>query len=425
MRFLSLPGLLLAGICFFCLQSCSKQTEELNVEPIADYLPLTVGKYITYRVDSTVFTSFGRTTEVHSYQVKHLVDAQVMDNMGRPSFRIYRYIRDLAGTQGWSPSGTYLITPVGDRFEVIEDNLRFVRLRAPIKEGFFWRGNSFLPDNPYGSLYNFSNDDFMWSWDYTYETLNGTFKYNQQLLDNVVEVVHIDERMLLDTLDVFNNAANVPKNAKAVYLRGTATDTIRLNTVAPDFGNEKMNIYNQSNYIATLNGIKIPSGLGLDFQYAASRWYYTNSLTVSAANKVIVPRVAYTAFILGPSTGTITADVAQIDTFSVKKINIYNKSNNDAFANFNAAMNLIPIPPQLGRSYELRDGAWRLYNNNPTPLDKDPFIEGLAYGSTDYSIEKYAKNIGLVYKECTLWEYQPAGASTTGFGIKMQMIDHN
>src|SRR5205085_7933815 len=85
--------------------SC-KKTETFNSEPLNNYLPLTVGKYITYRIDSTVFTNFGRSTEIHKYQVKHVIDALLTDNLGRPAYRVYRYTRDSAGTQPWQPSGS-------------------------------------------------------------------------------------------------------------------------------------------------------------------------------------------------------------------------------------------------------------------------------------------------------------------------------
>ena len=51
------------------------------------------------------------------------------------------------------------------------------------------------------------------------------------------------------------------------------------------------------------------------------------------------------------------------------------------------------------------------------------------YGFRSLSIEKYAKNIGQVFRQFELWEYQPnpSGASPykTGFGVTLWMIDHN
>jgi hypothetical protein len=55
------------------------------------------------------------------------------------------------------------------------------------------------------------------------------------------------------------------------------------------------------------------------------------------------------------------------------------------------------------------------------------FPDGLAY--KNYWIEQYAKNVGLIYKEVVMWEYQPPNSGnpgfTSGFGLKMTIIDHN
>ena len=108
----------------FSITSCEKETEEFQTDTIADYMPLAVGKYITYRLDSTVFTNFGTVQEVHKYQVKHVVDAQIPDNLGRPSYRIFRYLNDSLASGPWVENGTYFITPLADQVEVIEGFLR-------------------------------------------------------------------------------------------------------------------------------------------------------------------------------------------------------------------------------------------------------------------------------------------------------------
>src|SRR5215212_10988239 len=97
---LNLLLLFLGTLVFF---SCKKQNEEFITEPISDYIPLVPGKFITYRIDSTVFTNFGRNTEIHSYQEKNLIDAQVTDALGRTSYRVFRYLRDTLGIQAWQP----------------------------------------------------------------------------------------------------------------------------------------------------------------------------------------------------------------------------------------------------------------------------------------------------------------------------------
>ncbi len=145
MRPQSIIRLSLLAIVITTLFSCKTEKEEFTTDNISDYIVLTPGKYITYRLDSLVFTNFGRTTETHRYQVKDQVDALITDNLGRPSYRIYRYLRDSLGTTAWQPTGTYFITPLADQIEVIEDNLRVIKLHMPIKDGFSWGGNKFMP----------------------------------------------------------------------------------------------------------------------------------------------------------------------------------------------------------------------------------------------------------------------------------------
>jgi hypothetical protein len=51
------------------------------------------------------------------------------------------------------------------------------------------------------------------------------------------------------------------------------------------------------------------------------------------------------------------------------------------------------------------------------------------YSEKTFSQEVWGKGIGLVFKEFLHWEYQPPVGSNPGFksgyGLKMQMIDHN
>jgi hypothetical protein len=77
LRFLLLL-LIFLGI-LFSITSCKKVTEEFQTDDVSEYIPLQVGKFITYRLDSLVFTNGGRSQETHSYQVKHVVDAEITD----------------------------------------------------------------------------------------------------------------------------------------------------------------------------------------------------------------------------------------------------------------------------------------------------------------------------------------------------------
>lgn len=74
------------------------------------------------------------------------------------------------------------------------------------------------------------------------------------------------------------------------------------------------------------------------------------------------------------------------------------------------------------------------FDNTVTVLQRDevfgdPAIPGTAFAEKTYSIEKYAKGVGLVYKDFLHWEYQGANPgeqnSYKGFGIKLTAIEHN
>lgn len=194
MRSYPVTGLLLWALLPFLFFSCDKQTlENFKNEPLSDYLPLQVGKYITYRVDSLIFTNFGRNEETHSYLVKHTIEAQIQDNLGRPSYRVFRYTNDTNASGPWIPTGSYFITPLNNSVEVIEDNQRFIKLYLPISDKTTWKGNKYLAPNPYNTLFSFSNDDGMQDWDYQYDTENSTFSYEGNNYNNVISVEEANE----------------------------------------------------------------------------------------------------------------------------------------------------------------------------------------------------------------------------------------
>jgi hypothetical protein len=195
MRSTSLIKNIITFSFLFFLFSCGKETETFQSEAVADYLPLTVGKYITYRIDSTVFTNQGRNEEVHKYQVKHVIESQMSDNQGRPSYRVFQYLNDSTGTKTWVPNGTYFITPLTDQVEVIENNLRFIKLHLPLKTDVTWKGNKYLSSDPYASLFQFSNDDNMNDWDYDYSKFDATVTIAGKTINDVYTITQIDESL--------------------------------------------------------------------------------------------------------------------------------------------------------------------------------------------------------------------------------------
>lgn len=158
---------------------CSKETEELRVTPVHEYYPLEVGKYMTYRLDSTVYVNLNTVKEVHTYIIQDFVDSMITDNLGRPSYRIRRMIRSNDDTTVWTDNATFIVTPLDKSIELIENNLRYIKLKAPVTEGYTWRGNSYIN--------SYSNPDLQYldNWEYYYENVDqpysGTVPYAETI----------------------------------------------------------------------------------------------------------------------------------------------------------------------------------------------------------------------------------------------------
>ncbi|HYC29157.1 MAG TPA: hypothetical protein VEB42_10075 [Chitinophagaceae bacterium] len=182
---------LLAAIVLVFSQ-CNKK-DELTSEPVEDYMNLQVGKYIIYRLDSMKFVNLD--TAKASYQAKDEIDGTLTDNLGRPSFRVVRYLRDLAGTQPWKESMTYMITVDKSNkgtIEVTENNFRYVKLQQPINEGFSWKGNNYI------SLYSSDPDwdyRFLDDWDYFYENVGQSYTTLSGNVENTLTVNQRDEEL--------------------------------------------------------------------------------------------------------------------------------------------------------------------------------------------------------------------------------------
>ncbi len=175
-------------ISLFFFSACKKSTEVLNTAPISDYYPLQIGKYITYNLDSSVvYLNFGSSIVVIHYQVRYVVDAQITDNLGRPAYRIIRYIRKTAADP-WVPDNTFMAVPTDFSMEFIENNFRYLKLKEPISEGYSWKGNSYIDTYSLNSTVQYLDD-----WDYTYDSLNYPAKIGALTIDSTIKVAQRDE----------------------------------------------------------------------------------------------------------------------------------------------------------------------------------------------------------------------------------------
>jgi hypothetical protein len=204
--------ILIAALAF--LWSCKKK-DSFTSAPISDYYPLTVGKYITYDMDSTVLPPFGSTFVHHFYQAKDSVSAQITDNLGRPAFRILRFIRTDA-SKPWTPNNTFMAVLADSILEYTEDNLRFLKLVRPIVNDFSWNGNRYLTSTPYGQDWA---SDFMADWQYTYQNVGAPQTIGSTTFDNTITVFERDDATGTP-VDVGTTLYAEQTNSSEVYAKG-------------------------------------------------------------------------------------------------------------------------------------------------------------------------------------------------------------
>jgi hypothetical protein len=187
MKLLRFP---LAGLLLlFGAQACNDKKIDLQSPTLEEYFPMQAGKYITYRLDSTVTTQFGSDTTVRSYRFRDRFDALITDGEGRPAWRVYRTISNVAGTSPYVPNNTFTATPVnGDWVEWNENNLRFMKLRFPILEGFTWPGNSFIDASSINSPVR-----YLEGWNYVYENIGQPITINGKTYNNTLTVLQRNE----------------------------------------------------------------------------------------------------------------------------------------------------------------------------------------------------------------------------------------
>ena len=179
-----------AGILFFFTlhTSCKKESETFNTATLNEYFPLQTGKVFYYRLDSTVLASFGTALTIKSYQAKDTVESSFTDNQGRLSYRIFRLIRDTAGLQPWAFAATYFATPTGTSMEYNDNNLRFIKLHAPVVEGYTWKGNAYIDTKSLNTTVSYLDE-----WQYEYRDFGKSIKLAGTTYDSTITVFQQDE----------------------------------------------------------------------------------------------------------------------------------------------------------------------------------------------------------------------------------------
>lgn len=200
------PLFLIIPMLVILLTGCHRSEELVTAGTLDDYQPFRVGSSITYRLDSTVYTSNQTSKTQRSYVVRYHTDAMISDGEGRTGYRIIRSTRDAMDTNRWTPDQTFLAIPGQETVEWIEQNQRFILMTAPIRENFSWRGNRFI------NTVSDPQRQYLDGWDYTWKSLGLPFTAGTINFPNTV------------TVDQRNDSVNDGRDKSRYFSRDIARD---------------------------------------------------------------------------------------------------------------------------------------------------------------------------------------------------------
>lgn len=205
--YIAVIGMLILVSIAGCKKTMDSVPDTLN---ISSYYPLEVGKYITYRLDSTVYINLNTIKTTRTYYVQDRIDEIFKDNLGRDAFRIRRTIRSNTDTTLWTDNATFVVIPSDRNIEFIDNNLRFIKLVNPMNDIITWKGNAFI-DGFLSQLRFYDN------WDYIYENIGEPYLLNDV---NYPETVTVNQADRIDGDPSTKNFYYAITKSKEVYAKG-------------------------------------------------------------------------------------------------------------------------------------------------------------------------------------------------------------
>ncbi len=137
--------LFFVGLSASCFFACDREVEEVDIDFGYEYYPLEVGRSWYYQVDSIIYDPAIGGTAVDSSRtfIRETIADTLPDNTGALLYRVERYERS-ADTLPWAIKKVFTLSRDEQRAYRTEDNLRFITLAFPPREGASWESTLFF-----------------------------------------------------------------------------------------------------------------------------------------------------------------------------------------------------------------------------------------------------------------------------------------
>jgi hypothetical protein len=191
-------NLILGGIIciFISLSSCTSETETLDESTFGyDYFPLSKGKTWVYQSDSIVYSSVGTVKDTFRSFLKEEIGEAFLDLEGNNVYKINRYFKR-KDTDAWSRINTWTTSSDQTRAIRTEENIRFIKLVFPIKNGLRFNGNLFVDEDLKIEVGGEFVEAYK-NWKHKIESLESIVKYKNQDV-KALQVNLVDGTSIID-----------------------------------------------------------------------------------------------------------------------------------------------------------------------------------------------------------------------------------
>ena len=173
--------------CLLFFSCAKKKIPESSALLGLDYYPATIGKYVIYDVDSTIYNSLTQDTTVTKYRIKEKITELFTDNEGQDALRLERFIKKYNPNKSydsiaWTIKEVWMVNANSKSIQVVEGNVRYTKLIFPIQQGASWDGNA---------------KNTMGEWLYTYEYIDKAETIGSKQVDKVLNVKQKNYRTLI------------------------------------------------------------------------------------------------------------------------------------------------------------------------------------------------------------------------------------
>ncbi|WP_370086987.1 hypothetical protein [Ekhidna sp.] len=178
--------LLVAGVGISCSESRKADPSTLGY----DFYPLNIGQYRIYDVEEIKYLVSGFDTTV--FQLRETI----FDSISSIDQTVYLLRRDIRAddTAPWKSDSVWSVTSTSNYLSISENNIPYIKLTFPVKEGRDWDANSLNSKDPSTSYY-------------------------QSMSNSIIDSVGTESHMRVIIEDIEENVTGVDLRSE-VYARG-------------------------------------------------------------------------------------------------------------------------------------------------------------------------------------------------------------